>query len=221
MIRFRKRLARRPADPAACAYGIARQWNNRALPAFPVHSRRRLAGPVSRMHPRHDQPDRSRQPSRDQGRGRRRVIVDDHPDRASIQADDRRPSRTWRSVARATERRRAARIRELVPDIVIVDLALQEGDGLELVRDARPPPRRADAGAVDARRDDLRAPTRRGHPGYHEAGRRRPALNALRRCCAASATSASSSPRPRTLSDDGRRPIHRSGQGPPTANCRC
>lgn len=67
---------------------------------------------------------------------RRVLIVDDHPIvrqglKRMIEAE---PDMEVCGEA-ATEAQARRAIRELTPDIVIVDLALQEGDGLELVRD--------------------------------------------------------------------------------------
>ncbi len=67
---------------------------------------------------------------------RRVLIVDDHPIvrqglKRMIEAE---PDLEVCGEA-ATESQARCTIRELDPDIVIVDLALQEGDGLELVRD--------------------------------------------------------------------------------------
>jgi DNA-binding NarL/FixJ family response regulator len=67
---------------------------------------------------------------------RRVLIVDDHPIvrqglKRMIEAEA--DMEVCGEAATETQARRA--IRELAPDIVIVDLALQEGDGLELVRD--------------------------------------------------------------------------------------
>lgn len=67
---------------------------------------------------------------------RRVLIVDDHPIvrqglKRMIEAEA--DMEVCGEAATEVQARRA--IRELTPDIVIVDLALQEGDGLELVRD--------------------------------------------------------------------------------------
>jgi DNA-binding NarL/FixJ family response regulator len=67
---------------------------------------------------------------------RRVLIVDDHPIvrqglKRMIEAEA--DMEVCGEAATEAQARRA--IRELTPDIVIVDLALQEGDGLELVRD--------------------------------------------------------------------------------------
>jgi DNA-binding NarL/FixJ family response regulator len=67
---------------------------------------------------------------------RRVLIVDDHPIvrqglKRMIEAEP--DLEVCGEAATESQARRA--IRELDPDIVIVDLALQEGDGLELVRD--------------------------------------------------------------------------------------
>lgn len=69
--------------------------------------------------------------------GRRRVlIVDDHP---IVRQGLRRmiePEADLTVCGEAqTEREARAAIRELMPDIVIVDISLAQGDGLELVRD--------------------------------------------------------------------------------------
>lgn len=67
---------------------------------------------------------------------RRVLIVDDHP---IVRQGLKRMIETEPDMEvcgeAATESQARRAIRELVPDIVIVDLALQEGDGLELVRD--------------------------------------------------------------------------------------
>ena len=57
-------------------------------------------------------------------------------------------------LRRGGDARRDARtaIKELNPDVVIADISLKQGDGIELVRDrARPLPAAADPGAVHAR----------------------------------------------------------------------
>lgn len=67
---------------------------------------------------------------------RRVLIVDDHP---IVRQGLKRMIETEPDMEvcgeAATEAQARRAIRELTPDIVIVDLALQEGDGLELVRD--------------------------------------------------------------------------------------
>lgn len=67
---------------------------------------------------------------------RRVLIVDDHP---IVRQGLKRMIETEPDMEvcgeAATEAQARRAIRELAPDIVIVDLALQEGDGLELVRD--------------------------------------------------------------------------------------
>lgn len=67
---------------------------------------------------------------------RRVLIVDDHP---IVRQGLKRMIETEPDMEvcgeAATESQARRAIRELMPDIVIVDLALQEGDGLELVRD--------------------------------------------------------------------------------------
>ena len=67
---------------------------------------------------------------------RRVLIVDDHP---IVRQGLKRMIETESDLEvcgeAATEAQARRAIRELNPDIVIVDLALQEGDGLELVRD--------------------------------------------------------------------------------------
>jgi DNA-binding NarL/FixJ family response regulator len=67
---------------------------------------------------------------------RRVLIVDDHP---IVRQGLKRMIETEADMEvcgeAATEAQARRAIRELNPDIVIVDLALQEGDGLELVRD--------------------------------------------------------------------------------------
>lgn len=67
---------------------------------------------------------------------RRVLIVDDHP---IVRQGLKRMIETEPDMEvcgeAATEAQARRAIRELLPDIVIVDLALQEGDGLELVRD--------------------------------------------------------------------------------------
>jgi DNA-binding NarL/FixJ family response regulator len=67
---------------------------------------------------------------------RRVLIVDDHP---IVRQGLKRMIETEADMEvcgeAATEAQARRAIRELMPDIVIVDLALQEGDGLELVRD--------------------------------------------------------------------------------------
>ena len=70
------------------------------------------------------------------GARRRVLIVDDHP---IVRQGLKRMIETEADMEvcgeAATEAQARRAIRELMPDIVIVDLALQEGDGLELVRD--------------------------------------------------------------------------------------
>lgn len=70
------------------------------------------------------------------GRPRRVLIVDDHP---IVRQGLRRmidPEADLTVCGEAqTEREARAAIRELTPDIVIVDISLAQGDGLELVRD--------------------------------------------------------------------------------------
>lgn len=71
------------------------------------------------------------------GKGQRRVlIVDDHP---IVRQGLRRMIETEADLVVCgevqTEREARAAIRALVPDVVIVDLSLAQGDGLELVRD--------------------------------------------------------------------------------------
>ena len=70
------------------------------------------------------------------GARRRVLIVDDHP---IVRQGLKRMIETEADMEvcgeAATEAQARRAIRELHPDIVIVDLALQEGDGLELVRD--------------------------------------------------------------------------------------
>lgn len=67
---------------------------------------------------------------------RRVLIVDDHP---IVRQGLKRMIETEADMEvcgeAATESQARRAIRDLAPDIVIVDLALQEGDGLELVRD--------------------------------------------------------------------------------------
>jgi DNA-binding NarL/FixJ family response regulator len=67
---------------------------------------------------------------------RRVLIVDDHP---IVRQGLKRMIETEADLEvcgeAATEAQARRAIRELNPDIVIVDLALQEGDGIELVRD--------------------------------------------------------------------------------------
>jgi DNA-binding NarL/FixJ family response regulator len=70
-------------------------------------------------------------------RGQRRVlIVDDHP---IVRQGLRRMIETESDLVVCgevqTEREARAAIRALVPDVVIVDISLAQGDGLELVRD--------------------------------------------------------------------------------------
>jgi len=70
-------------------------------------------------------------------RGQRRVlIVDDHP---IVRQGLRRMIETEADLVVCgevqTEREARAAIRALVPDVVIVDVSLAQGDGLELVRD--------------------------------------------------------------------------------------
>jgi len=75
--------------------------------------------------------------ARPSGVYRRRVlIVDDHPIvRQGLRLMlDREPDLVVCGEAQSEREARAA-IRELKPDIVIVDISLAEGDGLELVRD--------------------------------------------------------------------------------------
>ena len=75
------------------------------------------------------------------GAGRRRnrvLIVDDHPIvrqglRRLIEQED---DLTVCGEAETTREAKAA-IRELKPDVVIVDISLKQGDGIELVKDAR------------------------------------------------------------------------------------
>lgn len=69
-------------------------------------------------------------------RARRVLIVDDHPIvrqglRRMIEPE---PDLTVCGEAQ-NEREARAAIRELAPDVVIVDISLEQGDGLELVRD--------------------------------------------------------------------------------------
>src|SRR5579862_1485776 len=69
--------------------------------------------------------------------GQRRVlIVDDHP---IVRQGLRRMIETEADLVVCgevqTEREARAAIRALVPDVVIVDISLAQGDGLELVRD--------------------------------------------------------------------------------------
>ena len=75
-------------------------------------------------------------PQETKGVRRRVLIVDDHP---IVRQGLKRMIETEPDMEvcgeAATEAQARRAIRELVPDIVIVDLALQEGDGLELVRD--------------------------------------------------------------------------------------
>jgi DNA-binding NarL/FixJ family response regulator len=71
------------------------------------------------------------------GRAQRRVlIVDDHP---IVRQGLRRMIETESDLVVCgevqTEREARAAIRALVPDVVIVDISLAQGDGLELVRD--------------------------------------------------------------------------------------
>jgi DNA-binding NarL/FixJ family response regulator len=71
------------------------------------------------------------------GGGQRRVlIVDDHP---IVRQGLRRMIETESDLVVCgevqTEREARAAIRALVPDVVIVDISLAQGDGLELVRD--------------------------------------------------------------------------------------
>ncbi len=67
---------------------------------------------------------------------RRVLIVDDHPivRQGLRRMIDPEPDLTVCGEAQ-TEREARAAIRELAPDIVIVDISLAQGDGLELVRD--------------------------------------------------------------------------------------
>lgn len=69
---------------------------------------------------------------------RRVLIVDDHPivRQGLKRMIESEPDLEMCGEA-ATEAQARRAIRELEPDIVIVDLALEEGDGLELVRDVR------------------------------------------------------------------------------------
>jgi len=72
-----------------------------------------------------------------QSRGQRRVlIVDDHP---IVRQGLRRMIETEADLVVCgevqTEREARAAIRALAPDVVIVDISLTQGDGLELVRD--------------------------------------------------------------------------------------
>ncbi|HEV7633113.1 MAG TPA: response regulator transcription factor, partial [Steroidobacteraceae bacterium] len=67
---------------------------------------------------------------------RRVMIVDDHPIvrqglRAMIDAE------SDLKICGEAQTERAARslVRELLPDVVIVDLSLEEGDGISLIRD--------------------------------------------------------------------------------------
>jgi DNA-binding NarL/FixJ family response regulator len=78
-----------------------------------------------------------RVPSVPCARGQRRVlIVDDHP---IVRQGLRRMIETEADLVVCgevqTEREARAAIRALVPDVVIVDISLAQGDGLELVRD--------------------------------------------------------------------------------------
>src|SRR6202008_4549297 len=67
---------------------------------------------------------------------RRVLIVDDHP---IVRQGLRRMIETEADLVVCgevqTEREARAAIRALVPDVVIVDISLAQGDGLELVRD--------------------------------------------------------------------------------------
>jgi DNA-binding NarL/FixJ family response regulator len=69
-------------------------------------------------------------------RPRRVLIVDDHPivRQGLRRMIDPEPDLTVCGEAQSEREARAA-IRDLDPDVVIVDLALSEGDGLDLVRD--------------------------------------------------------------------------------------
>jgi DNA-binding NarL/FixJ family response regulator len=77
----------------------------------------------------------------DNGNGRRKnrvLIVDDHPIvrqglRRLIEQED---DLTVCGEAETTREAKTA-IRELKPDVVIVDISLKQGDGIELVKDAR------------------------------------------------------------------------------------
>src|ERR1700761_5401493 len=78
-----------------------------------------------------------RAPTLSQPRGQRRVlIVDDHP---IVRQGLRRMIETESDLVVCgevqTEKEARAAIRALVPDAVIVDISLSQGDGLELVRD--------------------------------------------------------------------------------------
>ena len=70
------------------------------------------------------------------GRPRRVLIVDDHP---IVRQGLRRMIELEADLTvcgeAQTEREARAAIRELTPDVVIVDISLAQGDGLELVRD--------------------------------------------------------------------------------------
>ena len=78
-----------------------------------------------------------RPPTMTNSRGQRRVlIVDDHP---IVRQGLRRMIETESDLVVCgevqTEREARAAIRALAPDVVIVDISLTQGDGLELVRD--------------------------------------------------------------------------------------
>jgi DNA-binding NarL/FixJ family response regulator len=70
------------------------------------------------------------------GAARRVLIVDDHPivRQGLRRMIDPEPDLTVCGEAQSEREARAA-IRELAPDVVIVDISLAQGDGLELVRD--------------------------------------------------------------------------------------
>jgi len=70
------------------------------------------------------------------GRSRRVLIVDDHPIvRQGLRRMIEREADLTVCGEAQTEREARAAIRELIPDVVIVDISLAQGDGLELVRD--------------------------------------------------------------------------------------
>lgn len=77
----------------------------------------------------------ARQPRR-AGAPRRVLIVDDHPivRQGLRRMIEPQPDLTVCGEAQSEREARAA-IRELLPDVVIVDISLAEGDGLKLVRD--------------------------------------------------------------------------------------
>ena len=87
-------------------------------------------------------------------RVRRVLIVDDHPIvRQGLRRVMENEDDLMVCGEAETARDARAAIKELNPDVVIADISLKQGDGIELVRDVRAAfPAPADSGAFDARR---------------------------------------------------------------------